>query len=115
MGSITLNRRKVVYVVVVILSYVLAFASTGWTVRDRIPVVTRFSACPDRPWGPPSHLYNVYLVFPGGKVRPGRAADHSPPSSVAVMAESSCTFTHPLGHTGPVTGTLYYHLPERTK
>jgi len=28
-------------------------------------------------------------------VRPGRAADHSPPSSAAVM-----------GHTGPVTGSL---------
>ena len=26
-------------------------------------------------------------VFPGGKVRPGRAADHSPPSSAAVMEE----------------------------
>ena len=25
--------------------------------------------------------------FPGGKVRPGRAADHSPPSSVAIMEE----------------------------
>ena len=24
----------------------------GWTVRDRIPVGTRFSAHPDRPWGP---------------------------------------------------------------
>ena len=29
---------------------------TGWTVRDRIPVGTRFSAHPDRPWGPPSLL-----------------------------------------------------------
>ena len=28
-----------------------------------------------------------YRVFPGGKVRPGRAADHSPPSSAAVMEE----------------------------
>ena len=27
----------------------------------------------------------VYRVFPGGKVRPGHAADHSPPSSAAVM------------------------------
>ena len=27
-----------------------------WTVRDRIPVGTRFSARPDRPWGPPSLL-----------------------------------------------------------
>jgi len=43
--------------------------------------------CPDRPWGPPSLLYNGYRVFPGGKVRPGRAADHSSPSSVAVMEE----------------------------
>ena len=31
---------------------------------------------PDRPWGPPSLLYNGYRVFPGGKVRPGRTADH---------------------------------------
>ena len=54
---------------------------------DRIPVGTRFSACPDRPWGPPSLLYNGYRVFPGGKVRPGRAADHSPPSTAAVMEE----------------------------
>ena len=30
--------------------------TTGWTVRDRIPVGTRFSAGPDRPWGPPSLL-----------------------------------------------------------
>ena len=32
-------------------------------------------------------LQNGYRVFPGGKVRPGRAADHSPPSSAAVMEE----------------------------
>jgi hypothetical protein len=38
-----------------------------------------FRACPDRPWGPPSLLYNGYRVFPRGKLRPGRAADHSPP------------------------------------
>jgi hypothetical protein len=43
--------------------------------------------CPDRPWGPTSLLYNGYRVFPGGKVRPGRAADHSPSSSVVVMEE----------------------------
>jgi len=61
--------------------------TTGWTVRERIPVGTRFSAPPDRPWGPPSHLYNGYRVLPGGKVRPGCAADHSPPSTAAVMEE----------------------------
>ena len=81
--------------------------TTGWTVQDRILVGTRFSAHPDRPWGPPSLLYNGYRVFPGGKVRPGRAADHSPPSSAAVMEEYNYTSTHPRGHTGPVMGTLY--------
>jgi len=41
-------------------------------------------------------------------MRPGRAADHSPPSSAAVMEENSYTSTHPLGHTGPVTGKHYF-------
>ena len=58
--------------------------TTGWTVRDRIPVGTRLSAIPDRPWGPPNLGYRF---FPGGKLRPGRAADHSPTSSAAVMEE----------------------------
>ena len=40
-------------------------------------------------------------------MRPGRAADHSPPSSAAVTEEYSYTSTHPLGHTGPVMGSLY--------
>jgi len=43
-------------------------------------------------------------------VRPGRAADHSPPSSAAVMEEYSYTSTHPLGHTGPVTEKFYLLL-----
>ena len=42
---------------------------------------------PERPWGPPSLLQNGYRVLPGGKVRPGRAADHSPPSSAADIEE----------------------------
>ena len=41
-------------------------------------------------------------------MRPWRAADHSPPSSAAVMEEYSYTSTHPVGHTGPVTGKLYF-------
>jgi hypothetical protein len=51
------------------------------------PGGARFSARTDRPWGPPSLLYNGYRVFPGVKVRPGRAADHSPPSSAEVLEE----------------------------
>ena len=43
-------------------------------------------------------------------MRPGRALDHSPTSSAAVMEEEGYTSTHPLGHTGPVTGSLYLLL-----
>ena len=37
-----------------------------------------FRTRPDRPWGPPSLLYNGYGVFPGVKAA-GRGADHPPP------------------------------------
>jgi hypothetical protein len=40
-----------------------------------------------RTWDPPSLLYNGHRVFPGGKERPGRDADPSPPSSAVVMKE----------------------------
>jgi len=55
--------------------------------RDRIPVGTRLSIRPDRPWSTSSLLYSGYRVFPRGKVQPGRAADHSPHSSAAVMEQ----------------------------
>jgi hypothetical protein len=58
-----------------------------YNVRGSNPEGARFSARRDRPWGPPSLLYNGYQVFPGGKVWPGRAADHSPPSSAEVLEE----------------------------
>jgi hypothetical protein len=46
------------------------------------------SLCPDRHWGPTSLLYNGYRgSFPPGKARPGRDADHSPPSSAEVVNE----------------------------
>jgi len=40
-----------------------------------------------RPWRPSSLLYNGYRVLPGGKERPWRDADPSPPSSAVVMKE----------------------------
>ena len=40
----------------------------------------------------------------------GSGVDHSPPSSAAVMEDQSYTSTHPLGHTGPVTVSLYLYL-----
>jgi hypothetical protein len=69
---------------------------------------TRFSALPDRPWGPPRLLYNGKQVFPGSKVRPGCAADNSPPSRAEVLEEQSYTST-PLGHNWACNGvTLPY-------
>jgi hypothetical protein len=41
----------------------------GWTVWGSNPGGGEiFRTCPDWPWGPPSLLYDGYLVFPGGKV-----------------------------------------------
>jgi hypothetical protein len=54
----------------------------GWTVRGSNPGGGQiFRTCPDRPWGPPSLLYNGYRVFSMGKERLGREADPSPSSS----------------------------------
>ena len=53
---------------------------------DRIPVGGEiFRTCPDRPWVPPSLLYNGYRVFTEGIERAGRDADPSPASSAVVM------------------------------
>jgi len=56
-----------------------------------------YRTSPDWPWGPPSLLYNGYRVFPGGKERPGRDADPSPPSSAVVKKGLSYTSTPPMG------------------
>jgi len=49
-------------------------------------------------------------------VQPGNAGKHSLPSSATAMEEQSYTSTQTLGHTGPVTGSLYlfplYHNTE---
>jgi hypothetical protein len=59
--------------------------ATGWTVRGSIPGGGEiFRTCPDRPWGPPSLLYNGCRVFSGSRKRSGRDADPSPPSSAEV-------------------------------
>ena len=42
--------------------------ATGWTVQGSNPGGGEiFRTRPDRPWCPPSLLYNGYRVFPGGK------------------------------------------------
>jgi hypothetical protein len=51
----------------------------GIAVRGEI-----FHTYSDRLWGPPRLLYDGYRFFPGGRKRPGRDADPSPPSSAEV-------------------------------
>jgi hypothetical protein len=65
---------------------IIDWLRVGWS-GDQIPLGARFSGRPDWPWGPHSLLFNGYRVFLGGKERPGRAADHSPPSSAEVLEE----------------------------
>ena len=100
--------------------------STLW---DRIPVGGEiFRTCPDRPWGPPSLLYNGYRVFPGGKERPGREADPSPPSSAVGHERVEPNLYSPYGPYGlyrasvPVQGctlplpfTCKYAVPKSVK
>jgi hypothetical protein len=52
--------------------------------------------------------------FPGVK-RPGRNADHPPPSSAEVRKEYSYTSTQPLGLFRPVKGPLYLFMRAVSK
>ena len=52
--------------------------------------------------------------FPGVKYGWGVLLTTHPPTSAVVMEEQSYTYTHPLGHTGTVTGTLYLYLHSRS-
>jgi len=60
---------------------------------------------PDRPWGPPSLLYNGYRVFPGGVKWPGHGIDYPPtPSSVEVKERVELYLYSPSGPLWPVVG-----------
>jgi hypothetical protein len=59
--------------------------ATGGTVWKSNPVRCEiFRTRPDRPWAPPSRLYNGYRVFLGVK-GPGCGFDHAPQSSAEVI------------------------------
>ena len=66
-------------------AYSVLRLATGWTVWGSNPGWGEtFRTWPDRPWGLSSFLHNQYRVsFPGLK-RPGRGANHPPPSSAEV-------------------------------
>ena len=84
--------------------------TTGWTVRGSNPGGERFSACPDRRWGPPTLLYNGYRVFPGLKY--GRSVLLTIHPLLVPWSWKSRAIPLPTlwATTGPVTGTLYIYL-----
>jgi hypothetical protein len=53
--------------------------TTGWTVRGSNSGGGEFlRTCPDRPWGPPSLLYNECRLSFLGVKQPGRGVNHLP-------------------------------------
>jgi hypothetical protein len=73
-------------------SIVSGYGLDDQAIEVRSPTVAKaillYPLCPDRLWGPPSLLYNGYRRYiPGVKVRPGRDADYSSPSSAKVEKE----------------------------
>ena len=85
-GSMKFLIRLVILPDLLISQYFFVIITDLFGVRGSNSGGARFSARPDRSWGPPCLLYNGYQVFSGGKVRTGRAADHSP-FCVAVMEQ----------------------------
>jgi hypothetical protein len=82
----------------------------GWTVRGSNPGEGEiFLTCPDWPWGPHSLLYNGYRVFPGGKGRPGRDADPSPPSSAVGHERVELYLCSPYGPHGLYRASVPVH------
>jgi hypothetical protein len=73
-----------------------------------------FRTRPDRPWGPPSLLYNGYRVFPEGKAV-GDWRWPSTPSSAEVKERVEIYLYSPSGLSWPVSGwilTLPFTLPS---
>ena len=67
-----------------------------------------FRICPDRPWGPPSLLYNGYRVFTGGKA--AGAWPEPPTTSTADVKERVVITLLPSGTSWPVLWWIYLYL-----
>ena len=79
--------------------------ATGWAVRGSNPgAADIFRTGPNRPWGPPSLLYNGYQVSFPGVERPGRGVNHPPTSSADVKERVELHLYSPSGPSWPVLG-----------
>ena len=87
--------------------------ATGWKVQGLNPSGGEiFRTSPDRPWGPPSLLYNGYWVSFLRVKRLGCGIDHPPPSSAKVKERVELYLSSPSGPSWPVLGwTLPLPLP----
>jgi hypothetical protein len=71
-----------------------------------------FRTRPDRPWVPPSLLYNRYRFSSPGVKRPGCDVDHPPPSSAEVKERVELYVCFPSGPSWPVLGrSLPFYSP----
>jgi hypothetical protein len=85
--------------------------ATDWTVRGSNPGGGDiFCTCPDRPWDPPSLLYNGYRVFPGVKAA-GDWRWPPTPSSAEVKEKVKLYLYSPSGPSRPVLGWTFTLKP----
>jgi hypothetical protein len=92
------NTNPSIYPPTYVRTYVPTYQSINQSINQSIYLSIRTR--PDRPWGPTSLLYNVYRVFPGGRMRPGRDADPSPLLVPRSKNRVSYTSTLPKGLRG---------------
>ena len=79
--------------------------ATSWTLRGSNPREGEiFRNRPDRPWGLPSLLYNGYRVSFLEVKRPGRGANHPPPTSAEVKGRIELYLSSPSGPPWPALG-----------
>ena len=84
--------------------------ATGWTVRGSNPGgVKIFRTRPDRPWGPPSLLYNGYREFSGGKASEAWRY-HPHPSSAEVKGRVELYLYSASGPSWRVLGWTLFTL-----
>ena len=84
----------------------------GWTVWGSNPGGGEiFLTRPDRPWGPPSLLYNGYRVSLPGVKRQGRGVDHPPPYSAEVKERVELYLYSPSGLSWPVLRRTSLYMP----